>query len=72
MSKIHLHNVGREFIAITGGKNGQVLTIPPETVGEIQTLLDERRRLGKELTEKLKSRGLVTASDDEETEVTVA
>jgi hypothetical protein len=62
---IHIHQAGDKLIAVSDGKNGQVLTIPPDREEEIRKLMAERHRIGLELTAQLKSLGLRITEDDE-------
>jgi len=51
------------------GENGQAIAIPKKRAGEIQKLIAERDRIGSLITARLKREGIVTAADDEKTEV---
>lgn len=68
MPKIYLHDTGGNFVAITNGEKGQVSAIPKRRASDIQKLIDERDRIGKQLTARLKREGIV-AESDETTEV---
>lgn len=69
MAKVVLLKSDTEIIALSADKKDQLLTVPKNKSSDIENLIAERIRIGKELTAKLKDAGLVTAADDEETQV---
>ena len=68
MAPFYIHAVGDDLIAVSGGQNGQIMTIPADREQEIRRLMADRHRIGLELTALLKDMGLAVANDDETTE----
>ena len=62
--KLHIHAVGDELIAVSDGKNGQIMRIPSNKEQEIRQLMAERHRIGLAITAQLISLGMNLSPDD--------
>jgi hypothetical protein len=59
-------NAGGKMIAATPGQFGNTITIDDAAaLKEIRDLLEQRKKVGMQLTQKLKSLGLNITEDDE-------
>ena len=63
--KTHIHAVGDELIAVSDGRNGQMMRIPSNKEQEIRKLMVERHRIGLAITAQLISLGMNVHEDDE-------
>jgi len=53
--------------AVEGNPDSKIEIKDPKSIEELRKLIEERRRIGIELSRRLKNHGLIMAADDEDT-----
>jgi hypothetical protein len=69
-AQAHLIDAGDKIVAVAGGTGGRAVEITDsQEVAHLRDLIQKRKDLGIQISQKLIGHGLVTASNDEATQI---